>query len=109
MAGGGTVRGVIPQVLTQWEHQQNDITELVVVEDMHVRKRTLYEMCDAALVLPGGFGTLDELFEICDRLVVIAQGRVSPGIAAADASVERIGEWMSGLWDREAKAAHAEA
>ncbi|RYZ23330.1 MAG: TIGR00730 family Rossman fold protein [Chitinophagaceae bacterium] len=64
MAGGGTVRGVIPQVLTQWEHQHTDITELVVVEDMHVRKRTLYEMCDAALVLPGGFGTLDELFEI---------------------------------------------
>jgi uncharacterized protein (TIGR00730 family) len=64
MAAGGTVRGVIPHVLTQWEHQHTDITELVVVEDMHVRKRTLYEMCDAALILPGGFGTLDELFEI---------------------------------------------
>jgi uncharacterized protein (TIGR00730 family) len=64
MAGGGTVRGVIPQVLTQFEHQHTDITELVVVEDMHIRKRTLYEMCDAALILPGGFGTLDELFEI---------------------------------------------
>ena len=64
MAAGGTVRGVIPQVLTQWEHQHTDISELVVVEDMHVRKRTLYEMCDAALILPGGFGTLDELFEI---------------------------------------------
>jgi uncharacterized protein (TIGR00730 family) len=34
------------------------------VEDMHVRKRTIYEMCDAAIILPGGFGTLDELFEI---------------------------------------------
>ncbi|RYY39600.1 MAG: TIGR00730 family Rossman fold protein [Chitinophagaceae bacterium] len=64
MGGGGTVRGVIPQVLTQWEHQHTDISELVVVEDMHVRKRTLYEMCDAAIILPGGFGTLDELFEI---------------------------------------------
>src|SRR5450755_772713 len=41
---------------------------------------------------------LDELFEICDRLVVIAQGRVSPSIATADASIEMIGEWMSGLW-----------
>ena len=41
---------------------------------------------------------LDELFEICDRLVVIAQGRLSPSIATAQASVERIGEWMSGLW-----------
>jgi simple sugar transport system ATP-binding protein len=41
---------------------------------------------------------LDELFEICDRLVVIAQGRVSPGVKTSDASVEMIGEWMSGLW-----------
>ncbi len=42
---------------------------------------------------------LDELFEICDRLVVIAQGRVSPSIPTAQATIERIGEWMSGLWD----------
>ena len=41
---------------------------------------------------------LDELFEICDRLVVIAQGRVSPSVKTADASIEMIGEWMSGLW-----------
>jgi simple sugar transport system ATP-binding protein len=41
---------------------------------------------------------LDELFEICDRLVVIAQGRVSPSIPTAQATVDRIGEWMSGLW-----------
>jgi len=34
------------------------------VEDMHVRKRKLYELCDAAIILPGGFGTMDELFEI---------------------------------------------
>jgi len=42
---------------------------------------------------------LDELFEICDRLLVIAQGRVSPSIAASQATVEQIGEWMSGLWE----------
>ena len=41
---------------------------------------------------------LDELFELSDRLVVVARGRVSPPIARADASVERIGVWMSGLW-----------
>jgi general nucleoside transport system ATP-binding protein len=41
---------------------------------------------------------LDELFEICDRLVVIAKGRVSPPVAVADATTEQIGEWMSGLW-----------
>ena len=42
---------------------------------------------------------LDELFDISDRLHVIAKGRLSPSLARADASVERIGEWMSGLWD----------
>ena len=42
---------------------------------------------------------LDELFEICDRLHVIAKGRLSPSLERAQASVERIGAWMSGLWD----------
>ena len=42
---------------------------------------------------------LDELFEICDRMVVIAHGKVSPSVATTQATVEMIGEWMSGLWD----------
>ena len=42
---------------------------------------------------------LDELFEICDRLVVMARGRLSPSVAARDATVEMIGAWMSALWD----------
>ena len=41
---------------------------------------------------------LDELFEICDRIAVIAKGRLSPAKAAADTSVEEIGVWMSGMW-----------
>lgn len=64
MQGGGVVKGVIPQVLIQWESQHDNISELTVVEDMHQRKRMMYELCDAALILPGGFGTLDELFEM---------------------------------------------
>jgi uncharacterized protein (TIGR00730 family) len=64
MHSGAKVRGVIPQLLIDWESQHDNISELLVVEDMHVRKRKLYELCDAALILPGGFGTLDELFEI---------------------------------------------
>ena len=64
MDAGGIVRGVIPQVLIEWEHQHENITELLVVEDMHVRKRKMYELADAAIILPGGFGTLDELFEM---------------------------------------------
>ena len=56
---------------------------------------------------------LDELFEICDRMVVIAKGKVSPSVATTAATIEMIGEWMSGLWDKSAKdnkeTAHAEA
>ncbi len=47
---------------------------------------------------------LDELFEICDRMHVIAKGRLSPAIATAQASVDLIGQWMSGLWDADAGA-----
>lgn len=61
---GGEVTGIIPQVLTEWEHQHDGITELIVTENMHMRKHLLYEKCDAAIILPGGYGTLDELFEI---------------------------------------------
>jgi uncharacterized protein (TIGR00730 family) len=60
----GKVIGIIPQLLTDREHSHQGITELIVVENMHVRKKMLYEKCDAAIILPGGFGTLDELFEM---------------------------------------------
>ncbi len=60
----GKVIGIIPQVLLAWEAQHNGLTELIVVDDMHIRKKMLYEKCDAAIILPGGFGTLDELFEM---------------------------------------------
>lgn len=64
MEHGGKAIGVIPEVLLEWEHQHEGITELHVVKDMHIRKKMMYELCDAAIVLPGGHGTLDELFEM---------------------------------------------
>ena len=64
MENGGKVVGIIPKVLVEWERQHKHITELIVTDNMHIRKRTIYSMCDAAMILPGGFGTLDELFEI---------------------------------------------
>ena len=60
----GHVIGIIPHLLTEFEHQHNGLSELLIVEDMHVRKKMLYEKCDAAIILPGGYGTLDELFEM---------------------------------------------
>lgn len=64
MQYNGKVIGVIPEVLVKWEAQHKSITQLHVVDDMHARKKMLYELCDAAVILPGGFGTLDELFEM---------------------------------------------
>jgi general nucleoside transport system ATP-binding protein len=62
----------------------------------------LLKLRDAGCALLIVSEELEELFEICDRLHVIAKGRLSPSIAMRDATIEKIGEWMSGLWDAEA-------
>jgi uncharacterized protein (TIGR00730 family) len=64
MANEGNVIGFIPKILLEWEVQHRGITELIICDDMHERKRRIYAISDAAIILPGGFGTLDELFEI---------------------------------------------
>ena len=74
----------------------------------------LLKLRDAGCALLVVSEELDELFEISDRLVVIARGCVSPSIPATEATVERVGEWMSGLWpggsaSTTREAAHAEA
>jgi len=61
---GGQIMGIIPELLIEWEVQHKGLSELAVVPDMHTRKIMIYDRCDAVIVLPGGFGTLDELFEI---------------------------------------------
>ena len=61
---GGKVIGIMPKLLLEWEAQHTGLTELVITENMHDRKKILYEKGDAGLVLPGGMGTLDELFEM---------------------------------------------
>ncbi|MGZ5253371.1 MAG: LOG family protein, partial [Flavitalea sp.] len=64
LENGGNVMGIIPKLLIEWEQQHENIQELAVVPDMHTRKKMLFEMSDAAIILPGGFGTLDEMFEM---------------------------------------------
>lgn len=63
MAGDGEVIGVISQSLVDRELAHQGITDLQVVDGMHQRKRRMYEQSDAVVALPGGTGTLDELFE----------------------------------------------
>ncbi|ATL49796.1 TIGR00730 family Rossman fold protein [Chitinophaga caeni] len=64
LAEGGEVIGVIPEFLNTKERKHQHLTQQIEVKTMHQRKTILYELCDAAIALPGGFGTLDELFEI---------------------------------------------
>jgi uncharacterized protein (TIGR00730 family) len=64
MKQGGKVTGIIPKMLLEWERQHQGLTELIISDDMHLRKKNIYSLCDAAVILPGGFGTLDEFFEI---------------------------------------------
>ena len=61
---GGEVVGVIPDFLIRYEVGHGRLTDLVVTDSMHDRKRRMFEMADAFVVLPGGLGTLDETFEI---------------------------------------------
>jgi uncharacterized protein (TIGR00730 family) len=63
LAGGGQVTGIIPVHLEHREVAHAGLTELVVVTDMHQRKRIMAERADAFAVLPGGVGTLDETIE----------------------------------------------
>ena len=62
-AAGGETFGVIPQHLVDWEVGKTDLTSYVVTETMHERKKVMFMNCDAVVVLPGGAGSLDELFE----------------------------------------------
>lgn len=64
LEAGGKVTGVIPGFLHVKEVAHSGLTELITVETMHQRKSLIEQMCDAAIALPGGFGTLDELFEM---------------------------------------------
>jgi uncharacterized protein (TIGR00730 family) len=64
LARGGRVIGVIPQHLQDYEIGHAGVTELLVVESMHVRKQRMFELADAFAILPGGLGTLEEAFEM---------------------------------------------
>jgi uncharacterized protein (TIGR00730 family) len=64
IAAGGNVLGIIPQHLERAELGHRGLTELKIVDTMHTRKRMMFDMSDAFVILPGGMGTLDETFEI---------------------------------------------
>jgi len=60
----GLVTGVIPQFLLDLEVGHKEVTELIVTENMHQRKQKMADLADGFIILPGGFGTLEEFFEV---------------------------------------------
>lgn len=64
LANGGAATGVIPHFLDKMEVGHKSLTEIHKVDTMHQRKALMEELCDAIITLPGGYGSMDELFEI---------------------------------------------
>lgn len=87
LGAGGKVTGIIPEFLGSREHMLKDVDELIVVENMHVRKQLMFDRADAFVALPGGIGTLEELVE---QLTWSQLGRHSKPIVVAN---------INGFWN----------
>lgn len=97
LAAGGEVTGVIPEFLTRLEVMHRGLSETIITDSMHTRKRLMFERADAFVTLPGGLGTLDETIEIItwrqlglhDKTVVICDidGSAQPLISAIEAAI----------------------
>lgn len=81
LANGGTVTGIIPSFLQQKERVNEATQNLVIVPDMHTRKRMMFEHADAFVALPGGVGTLEELVE---QLTWVQLGRHTKPVVIAN-------------------------
>jgi uncharacterized protein (TIGR00730 family) len=64
MKSQGHVTGVFPRSLRNIENEHQSLTEIIIVDTMHERKMNMFQLSDAFVVFPGGFGTMDEMFEI---------------------------------------------
>jgi uncharacterized protein (TIGR00730 family) len=89
LAQGGQIVGIIPRHLMRPEVAHRGLSELLVVDSMHERKRAMAERCDAFVVLPGGYGTLEEMFEMVTWLQLQLQTK-PVGIL----NVEGYFDWM---------------
>ncbi len=97
LEAGGEVIGIIPEFLTEMEVAHERVTELVITDSMHSRKRRMFDLADIFVTLPGGLGTLDETVEIVtwrqlrlhDKPVVICNvnGWADPLLAAFETAV----------------------
>jgi uncharacterized protein (TIGR00730 family) len=86
---GGEVRGIIPEFLTAMEVAHDRVTDLVVTDSMHSRKRQMFELADAFVTMPGGLGTLDETVEIVTWRQL--------GLHEKPVFICNVGGWAAGL------------
>ena len=93
-AHGGIVTGIIPEFLMQKEHAVRGEHHLIVTRDMHERKRTMFEMADAFVALPGGVGTLEEIVE---QMTWVQLGRHKKPVLLAN--IENFWEPLCALLD----------
>jgi len=97
LGAGGTVLGVIPDFLTKWEVAHPGVTEMIVTDSMHSRKRHMAESADAFVTMPGGIGTMDETVEIVtwrqlrlhDKPIYVCDvaGSAAPFVTAVDGMI----------------------
>ncbi|MCR9199326.1 MAG: TIGR00730 family Rossman fold protein [Planctomycetaceae bacterium] len=126
LAADAPIIGVIPQALADVELMHPDVTQMRVVPDMHARKALMHQLSDGYLALPGGFGTMEELFEVLcwsqlnlhqspiavfnqnglfDPLITLAEQMVVEGFLDAESrslmsvltSVSEVRQWLSEL------------
>lgn len=97
LEGGGAVLGVIPDFLTQREVAHPGVTEMIITDSMHSRKRLMAEEAHAFVMLPGGIGTMDETIEIIswrqlrlhDKPIFVCDvaGSAAPFVAAVEGAM----------------------
>jgi uncharacterized protein (TIGR00730 family) len=95
-SGGTHTVGVIPQVLVRLEVADRDADELIVTADMASRKNAIIEKSDAFLVLPGGLGTLDELFEVWTTATLALHSK-PVALLDIDRYYSGLIDWLRGL------------
>ena len=122
LSAGGKVIGVLPNFLRSKEIAHEQLTELILVNSMHERKSKMNELCDGVIALPGGFGTLEEFFEMLtwaqlglhkkpigilnvngfyDALIILVQTMVDKGfLKEVNQSMILVSDSVDGLLDK---------
>ncbi len=96
---GGKVTGVIPQFLLDKEVEHKGVTKLFVTENMHQRKQKMADLADGFIILPGGFGTLEEFFEVLTWLQLGLHGKAI-GVLNVDGFYDHLFAQMDLMVDR---------